>query len=99
MPTLIFKMNSRPRTVVAAGKPTMAFFHRLRIIAKLLTGFGVLLAILASLSGWAETVVIPLAGTDCCAAGHACRYAVAVSRLAKTRTRSGSTIAAALRST
>ena len=54
MPTLIFKMNSRPRTVVAAGKPTMAFFHRLRIIAKLLTGFGVLLAILASLSGWAS---------------------------------------------
>ena len=32
----------------------MAFFHRLRIIAKLLYGFGVLLAILASLSGWAS---------------------------------------------
>ena len=32
----------------------MAFFHRLRIIAKLLIGFGVLLAILASLAAWAS---------------------------------------------
>lgn len=32
----------------------MAYFHRLRIIAKLLIGFGVLLAILASLSAWAS---------------------------------------------